>query len=160
MLRSSPRGPWGGYRWSRYTKTQEKELKNVLYNHVVSNRGLVSVRSISDAINAVADSKNMPKVHRSWILRVLREWGWSFKYGEIVQWRKYSAENNIYYQEYLSWTLLQDPQKLIFIDECGFDSRVLQRRRVLTPKGNSVPSFELPCLIPHLSRKHFTFRLH
>ena len=135
VLRSSPRGPWGGYRWSRYTKAQEKELKAVLYNHVVSNRGLVSVKSIQEALNALTITKNMPAVRRWWILRVLRQWGWTWKCGEIVQWRKYSAENNLYYQEYISWTLHQDPEKLVFIDECSFDSRALQHRRVLAPKG-------------------------
>ncbi len=143
-------GTWGGYRWSRFTSEHANFLKEELYNYAFERRGMVSLGAIREALNAITSRRKWPTVSRQWIQRIFKSWGWSWKHGSIVQWRKFLASNIEYYHQYLDWTLTVDPHRLIFLDEASFDSR----SKVLAPKG----SFTLPP--PQLSHSFNLQQLH
>jgi hypothetical protein len=71
----------------------------------------------------------------TFILRIFKEWKWSFKKTSKKQIYKYSTKNIIRYFNFIKKIQTLDMHKLKYLDESHFESKGLQRQKGISPKG-------------------------
>jgi len=71
----------------------------------------------------------------SYITRIFKQWGWSFKVPTRVNIHKFTIENIEYYFNYYIWAQKQLLSHLKFIDESHFNADKLMSRRVVGRRG-------------------------
>lgn len=108
---------WGGFRGSRYSGVDEKQLHSLIWM-VITTQEQITLQEIVNALE-----RHNFHYSRSWVSRLLKRWRWSFKIPAVTQTQKYTISNLEYYAEFCLWLNEVDLAKVKFLDEVHFDAR-------------------------------------
>lgn len=154
-------GAWGGFRGLKFGAVIDFALQKLIWLHVQLYPKWSCVHHTQALIHLGFN------VTKDWVERVFRSWGWTWKKPTHIQIQKYTAENMIYYGQWLKGIADKPWLHLKFADEAHFVSRDLYRNRVVGPRGDKVfvvqeaqlsLSFSLTLLFD-LSRPHNPFHV-
>jgi len=121
----------GGLRRMAFTPSEYEEINNILWN-LCQRKPTARLGEYHREL-----SEHNFEVSLMFISRVFKQWQWSFKKPSFEQLNKYTQENILYYATYQHCIKEIPWMHLKFADESHFNSKDLQRDKVLSPKNSS-----------------------
>jgi len=122
-------GSWGGRRHSKFDAQTQVEIEQLIWFLVLDNP-LMAAHEYVVALAAVG-----VVVNASWVNRVFKRWGLSWKKPIYKQINKFTMDNILYYAEYVYAVGMLPWVSLKFCDESHFESRSLRCTKGLSVKG-------------------------
>jgi len=132
-------GSHGGYRGRRWPNEEYIRLQHALFQAIKRDVQL----NLSELRVALQKTGINPIPSISWIQRMLKSWGYSYKIPIPFQYRKYSLENIEYYVSFVEMMRQVHWDRVMFYDEARFISRELQRNRVISLRGERVHTIQM-----------------
>jgi len=124
-------GSAGGRRHCKFTIFQEKLIQFALWKLCKQNPSYTSIQYQK------ALEKEGWVVSNNYVLRIFKQWRWSWKIPDRKNINKYTIENICYYAEYLFCIYNIPWEKLHFIDESHVFPKKLNNNLVVGPVGKT-----------------------
>ncbi|KAM9996551.1 hypothetical protein ACTFIZ_002349 [Dictyostelium cf. discoideum] len=125
---------WGGARNYKFSEETEQDIHELIYMWIQMDKEL----SLVNISKKIKEQLNID-VNSMYLSRLLKNWGYSYRYPTYTEKLKYTPENIYHMRDFIRMMAHLNPLKVKFVDESHYSPVHVRRKKCFLPIGSKEP---------------------